>query len=511
MYGCSGNSPLNTLLSNSSSDFTPSSNNFFLTQMNLNSGSNRVQTSIVRDEDGLVTRYGPFTLSRNGPDATISQISDGALDVAVTYDSLGRVDSRDYKVNGTSLYSYTLTRDNVGKITQKVETMSGVSQTYLYSYDDNIQLKGVTLNGTSSEAYTYDANGNRLTTLSTSATYDTQDRVINVGTTNYVFDVDGYLTDRGSDKFEYSALGELYRVTMRDGTVINYAYDGLRRLVGRSDASGSYDYLYGNIYNPFQITAIRHPDATLSTLYYNGEGLLYAMERNATRYYVATDNLGTPKVITDATGAVVKTVEYDSFGKLISDTNAGFNMPIGFAGGLSDPVTGLVRFGLRDYDTLSGRWSARDPILFDGFQANLYVYVGNNPVGLRDPVGLWCIGVSAYGGVGGGIEYCYEDGKSSICGELGVGVGAGASLGSGSVKGTDGGLIAEASASNGVVGGGVKAAYSYKCGAKGGANANVGPVGFSSSGDVSANKSFNPPTPGWSAQAKVAWRQCGQF
>ena len=52
-------------------------------------------------------------------------------------------------------------------------------------------------------------------------------------------------------------------------------------------------------------------------------------------------------------------------------------LPIGFAGGLTDPDTGLARFGMRDYDPAIGRWTARDPILFKGGQENLYMYCGN--------------------------------------------------------------------------------------------------------------------------------------
>jgi RHS repeat-associated protein len=53
------------------------------------------------------------------------------------------------------------------------------------------------------------------------------------------------------------------------------------------------------------------------------------------------------------------------------DSNPGFQ-PFGFAGGLYDRDTGLVRFGARDYDAETGRWTARDPILFAGGQGNLY-------------------------------------------------------------------------------------------------------------------------------------------
>src|SRR5438477_8463401 len=97
----------------------------------------------------------------------------------------------------------------------------------------------------------------------------------------------------------------------------------------------------------------------------------------------------------------VKMLAYDAFGNVVADSNPAFDLPIGFAGGLADGATGLVRFGLRDYDPAAGRWAARDPILFAGGQTNLYAYVGNDPINFRDPSGLFCIEGSAYDGVGG--------------------------------------------------------------------------------------------------------------
>lgn len=70
-----------------------------------------------------------------------------------------------------------------------------------------------------------------------------------------------------------------------------------------------------------------------------------------------------------------------------ADTNPGFQ-PFGFAGGLYDADTGLVRFGARDYDAMSGRWTAKDPILFAGGQPNVYSYVNDDPVNREDRRGM---------------------------------------------------------------------------------------------------------------------------
>jgi hypothetical protein len=46
-----------------------------------------------------------------------------------------------------------------------------------------------------------------------------------------------------------------------------------------------------------------------------------------------------------------------------------------------------VRFGLRDYEPESGRWTARDPLLHGGGM-NLYAYANGDPVAKRDASGM---------------------------------------------------------------------------------------------------------------------------
>ena len=75
-------------------------------------------------------------------------------------------------------------------------------------------------------------------------------------------------------------------------------------------------------------------------------------------------------------------------GSIISDTNPAIHIPFGFADGLHDRDTGLIRFGARDYDPTLGRWTAKDPIDFAGGDANLYGYVQNDPVNFIDLFGL---------------------------------------------------------------------------------------------------------------------------
>lgn len=81
-------------------------------------------------------------------------------------------------------------------------------------------------------------------------------------------------------------------------------------------------------------------------------------------------------------------LDYDEFGQVELDTNQGFQ-PFGFAGGMYDTQTKLTRFGARDYDSETGRWTTKDPIGFGGGDTNLYGYTANDPVNFTDPLGLW--------------------------------------------------------------------------------------------------------------------------
>jgi RHS repeat-associated protein len=106
-------------------------------------------------------------------------------------------------------------------------------------------------------------------------------------------------------------------------------------------------------------------------------------------YRLVTDHLGSVRLVVDtATGTVAQWTKYDEWGVVTADSGAGFQ-PFGFAGGITDLSTGLTRFGFRDYDAKTGRWTAKDPVGFGGGLTDLYNYVGNDPVNLLDPSGRW--------------------------------------------------------------------------------------------------------------------------
>ena len=123
--------------------------------------------------------------------------------------------------------------------------------------------------------------------------------------------------------------------------------------------------------------------------YRGDERTPYTMEREdgavANLYY---DQVGSLRLVADALGNVIKEVLYDPFGWIIEDTNPGFLVPIGFAGGLHDRDLGFVRFGWRDYDTFTSRWTAPDPIGDKGGDPDWYGYCLDDPVNAVDVLGL---------------------------------------------------------------------------------------------------------------------------
>lgn len=127
------------------------------------------------------------------------------------------------------------------------------------------------------------------------------------------------------------------------------------------------------------------------------------MRANGIVYRLVTDQLGSVRLVIDAVGNVAQRLDYDAYGRVIQNTNPGFQ-PFGYAGGLIDNAVGLTRFSARDYDSDVGRWTSEDPLLFDG-GANRFQYGSGDPINRVDITGeldipTWLVdGVAGFGDV----------------------------------------------------------------------------------------------------------------
>jgi RHS repeat-associated protein len=193
-------------------------------------------------------------------------------------------------------------------------------------------------------------------------------------------------------RYTYDAFGNLTRVVMPNDDVIQYVIDGQNRRIAKKVNGRIVDkWLYAG-----QLTPVAELDSANDIIARFSGGY---MNKRDTIYQIITDHLGSPKLVVNVqTGIVVQKIDYDEFGNVTFDSNPGFQ-PFGFAGGLYDPETKLVRFGARDYDAETGRWTKKDPIGFGGRESNLYEYVVNDPIQGIDPSGLQGIGIT-YGAQG---------------------------------------------------------------------------------------------------------------
>jgi RHS repeat-associated protein len=104
------------------------------------------------------------------------------------------------------------------------------------------------------------------------------------------------------------------------------------------------------------------------------------------------DNLGTVRDLAVSQNGITSVVNhrvFDSFGNLVSQTNAAVDYLFGFTGFLTDKATGLDMSQTRPYDPRTGQWTQKDRIDFLGRDANLSRYVGNSPTDRTDPTGMW--------------------------------------------------------------------------------------------------------------------------
>ena len=402
------------------------------------------------DNDGLLTQAGPFTITRDAGNGLPLTVSGAGLQLARGFNGYSEVASQTVAVSGKGLSSWSLSRDASGRITRRNETIDGVSAVYDYQYDVNGRLLKVLKDNLSAEEYAYDENGTRIFEMNSlrsivnrSYEYSDEDHLLKAGDWTYQYDLDGFLTSKTNSidpnnktQYFYSSRGELLAVILPDGSRIDYVCDPLgRRIAKKVNGFVVEKYLWQGL---TRLLAVYDGNNNLLMRFeYADDRMPVAMNMGGSTYYLSYDQVGSLRLVADASGNVVKRISYDSFGNILEDTNPSFTIPFGFAGGLHDRDTGLVRFGYRDYDPEVGRWTAKDPIGFGGGDTDLYGYVLNDPVNYVDPEGLLVFVPQAIGAVISlGFEGYrqYQTGNFSI-GRLLVAAGTGALGGFGSTLG----------------------------------------------------------------------------
>lgn len=370
------------------------------------------------DAAGNLIGIGPLSLARDATSGLVTRMVLGAVATKQEFDERGRLTRSTTTVGGKVVFDQRYTRDSLGRIKAISESgTDGKTSTTEYSYDRADRLASVRVNGRVVETETYDPAGNRISVARPSgklpARYDPRERLLHWGSTEYSWRPDGHLARRadgkGATSFAYDDFGALRGVTLSDGRAIKYFVDADGRRVGReADGKVVAEYLYRP--NGSMAAELDASGKVLSRFGYDHVGHLALVERGGATYRVLTDEVGSPRLVVDSrNGTVADEISYDAWGNVTRDTAPGF-IPIGFAGGLHDSDTGLIRFGARDYDPETGRWTAADPIRFAGGAANLYVYAGADPVNGVDQTGLFVPGLWFAPAIGGAVGLGYGAG-----------------------------------------------------------------------------------------------------
>jgi len=369
--------------------------------------------NLAYDNDDLLTGVGSLAITREPATGLVSVKTLNQVSQTYGYDaSYGELSSHVARapVSGvqTTLFSESITRDALGRIDTKTEFLNNTTTTYRYQYDLAGRLEKVFTNGSLTRTYVYDSNSNRLKRIQGSttqnATYDAQDRILTLGNKLYTHNDRGELsqtrvnTATGEKRFfTYNSLGAIESVrieTTNSSTgvvttkLIEYVNDarGLRVL---KKVNGTINKRY--VWDAHDRLTAELDSTGKITTHYVYAGSMHVPEymiQGTTVSKFIHDHLGSVRLVLNAaTGAVRQRRTYDEFGRIVSETSATLQ-PFGFAGGLYDTDTKLLRFGARDYDPETGRWTSKDPILFAGGDTNLYGYVLGDPINLIDPSGL---------------------------------------------------------------------------------------------------------------------------
>jgi RHS repeat-associated protein len=347
----------------------------------------------------------------------------GTVSEAWTYDGFGAVASYTVQTSdGTVEYAMSgvgigtpITRDSLGRITSMQELVNGATHTWSISYDARGRLETVTRDGTTS-SYEYDPNGN-LTAISgaTFGTFDAQDRMVSFTPPggdlwSLAYTNNGDLTGKSDSSqayaFNYDLSSNLRNVadSVSGSTAwsLDYVIDGMNRRIGKAVTAGSGLIQQGLLYDEHRrvVAELDGSNNVLSTFVYGLKpNVSDYMVRGGTTYRIVSDWRGDVRLVLDTTktgaAAVVEQIDYDEWGNVTNLVDPACTLggtelcfqPFGFAGGIWEPATGLVRFGARDYDPMARRWVSKDPIRFDGGQANIYMYAGDDPINGTDPSG----------------------------------------------------------------------------------------------------------------------------
>jgi RHS repeat-associated protein len=310
------------------------------------------------------------------------------------YDNLSHLLTVTHAKNGTTLDGATYTVDNAGNRLTRTPQPSGAASTY--GYDNIYELQSVTQNGSTTESYTYDPVGNRLSNVSGSGwSYNTSNELNSRPSYSYTYDYNGntqtMMNSSGTTTYAWDFENRLTNVTLPgSGGTVTFKYDPFGRRIYKSSSSGTSIYAYDGQY----LTEEANASGGAVARYVQGLSIdepLAELRSGITSYYEA-DGVASVTSLTTSSGASAQTYTYDSLGNVVVATGSVVN-PFRYTGREFDAETGLYSYRARYFDSQAGRFISEDPIGLGGNSLNFYEYAYNSPANWIDPSGMQQLGI----------------------------------------------------------------------------------------------------------------------
>ncbi len=308
------------------------------------------------------------------------------------YDDASRLTSISYAAPvGGTLFFVQYVLDKVGNRLQMIDS-EGLTT---YEYDSLYRLTKATYPDNSWQQFAYDGNGNRLSLTDpagvTTYTYNSADQLQTMtrggNTTNFTWDKNGNMANKGAVQYIYDAADRLTKV-VNGATTIEYAYDGDGRRAQKKVNGVVTTYLWDTL--PDLPVILNETTGTSTTRYEYAGQLLSQIDPDGAQSFFHADGLGSTRALSAVSGDKVGAYNYEAYGTVRTQSGSRTSQ-FQFTGQQADAETGLLYLRARYYEPQLGIFISRDsypPNPRITGTLNRYLYVSNRPTNLTDLAGL---------------------------------------------------------------------------------------------------------------------------
>ncbi|XP_064078294.1 teneurin-m-like isoform X3 [Macrobrachium nipponense] len=311
-------------------------------------------------------------------------------------DDYGRLAHVDMTLEGRVVYTMQLKYDNRNRISERLIEVAGRREGLNITYMADGQIQEA--KGTHTWHYRYDENGNIVNHANResvqSLEYDECDRVVSVDSTLVEYDSRGFVIRIDNENFKYNTKGQLVSAwDTGESWSFTLGYDHFGRVaVYRDHLNNATQIIYGRPDLPDLITHLHNPHSGMTmSLLYDDMNHLIAIDKDDGRFFVATDQNGTPIAIFDDLGSLIRSQVWSPFGRLIDYAGTEMWVGVGPWGGFLEPLTGIVILEGHAYHPkllqwMTPRWDHLTKTTRQVTDVFVYRFMNNNPFNL--PSGL---------------------------------------------------------------------------------------------------------------------------